>query len=544
MPARYDAIVIGAGHNGLVTAAYLARAGWKVLVLERRAVVGGACVTEEVFPGYKVSTAAYLVSLFQAKVVRDLELRRHGYQVLPKDPAYFSPFPDARYLFMYRDLRRTCQEIAKFSPRDAERFPAYERFVGRLASFVEPLVLQAPPNLPPRSIADWVAVARLGRRAASLPPCALGAIARVFTGSVREVLDHWFESDQLKVALATDGVIGANAGPASAGTAYVLLHHAMGTAAGERGLWGFVRGGMGAIAEALAQAARTHGAEIQTSATVSAVLVAAGQASGVSLDDGRDYRANVIVSNADPKRTFLRLVGREELDPSFAERIEALKCEGSSFKVNLALAELPSYRALPGTAVGPQHRGTTHLCPSLDYLERAWDDAKYGSSSAAPMLEVTIPTVYDPDLAPPGKHLMSIFAQYAPYRLRDADWKEHKDAFVQRVIDVLADYAPNIRNAIEHVHALSPFDLEQEYGMTGGNIFHGDLTLDQLFSFRPLAGWARYATPIKNLYLCGSSTHPGGGVSGAPGHNAAAEILRRHRRWSPNTSLHFPSSSK
>jgi phytoene dehydrogenase-like protein len=527
--SRYDAIVIGGGHNGLVTAGYLARAGWRVLILEQRPVVGGACVTEEVFPGYRVSTAAYLVSLLQARVVQDLELKRYGYQVFPKNPAYFSPFPDGRCLFMYRDLRRTCEEIGKFSSRDAERYPVYERFLGRLASVVQPLLLQTPPNLPPRSIAEWVALAHLGRRLIAMPRAELAALLKMLTGSVREMLDRWFESDQLKVALATDGVIGANAGPATPGTAYVLLHHVMGGVDGERGLWGFVKGGMGALAQALADSAQARGAEIRTNAEVAHVAVEDGRAVGVVLRDGREYRARVIVSNADPKRTFLGLVGRQLLPAGFAEQIESFRCEGTSFKLNLALGELPSYTAFPGTKTGPQHRGTTHLCPTMDYLERAWDDAKYGRPSHEPMLEITIPTVYDPDLAPSGKHLMSIFVQYAPYRLRDGDWKQRKDAFVRREIEVLADYAPNIHTAIEGVHALSPLDLEQEYGMTGGNIFHGELSPDQLSSLRPVLGWARYATPLPGLYLCGSGTHPGGGVSGAPGHNAAREILRRNR---------------
>jgi phytoene dehydrogenase-like protein len=526
---RFDAIVVGAGHNGLVTAAYLARAGWRVLVLERRGVIGGASVTEEVFPGYRVSTAAYLVSLLQEKVVRDLELRRFGYRVFPKEPAYFAPYPDGRYLFMYQDERRTCDEIAKFSVRDAERYPAYNAFIERVAQFIEPLLLEAPPNVPPREPVDWLALARLGRRLLALSPQDVGHLATIFTASARDILDRWFESEELRVALATDGVIGTNGGPSTPGTAYVLLHHVMGGVGGVRGLWGFVKGGMGAVAQAIARAAQAHGAAIVCGAEVARILIRDGAAYGVTLRDGRELRAKIIVSNADPIRTFLHLVGKEHLPPDLAQRLASFKCQGSSFKVNLALSELPSYTALPGTALGPQHRGTTHLCPSLDYVERAWDDAKYGAPSRAPMLEITIPTAYDPDLAPPGKHLMSIFVQYAPYRLREGSWETEKERFVARVIDVLASYAPNIRGAIEHVHALSPLDLEQEYGMTGGNIFHGELSLDQLFFLRPAAGWARYATPVRNLYLCGSGTHPGGGVTGAPGHNAAHEILRRHR---------------
>jgi phytoene dehydrogenase-like protein len=474
--------------------------------------------------------AAYLVSLLQERVVRDLELRRFGYEVLPKDPAYFAPFPDGRHLFMYPDQRRTCEAIARLSLRDAQRYPPYEAFIERAARFGEPLLLEPPPNVPPRQLADWLALGRLGWRLLRRDSPELGRLAQMFTASAREVLDGWFESDQLKVALATDGVIGTNGGPATPGTAYVLLHHLLGGIGGVRGLWGFVRGGMGALSEALARAARTAGADIRTSAEVDHVLVRDGRAYGVALRDGAEYHARVVVSNADPKRTFLGLVGREQLPPEFAAQIDAFKCEGTSFKLNLALGELPSYTALPGTSLGPQHRGTTHICPSLDSLERAWDEAKYGAPSREPLLEITIPTAYDPGLAPPGKHLMSIFAQYAPYRLRAGSWHEERSRFVERVIDLLAQYAPNIRSAIEHVHALSPLDLEQEYSLTGGNIFHGELSLDQLFCFRPVAGWARYTTPIRNLYLCGSGTHPGGGITGAPGHNAARVILHHRAR--------------
>src|SRR5229473_2287036 len=473
----YDAIVVGGGHNGLVTAAYLSRAGWRVLVLERRHLVGGACVTEEVFPGYRVSTAAYLVSLLQERVVRDLELRRFGYEVLPKDPAYFAPYLDGRHMFMCSDLRRTCEQIARFSAHDAERYPAYERFIEQVARFVEPMLLEAPPNLPPRQLGDWLALGKLGGRIMRMRPAEIGQLARMFTSSAHDVLDRWFESDELKLALATDGVIGTNGGPSSPGTAYVLLHHVMGGVGGVRGLWGFVRGGMGALSEALRQSAQAAGAEIKTSAEVAQITVRHGRATGVVLTDGAEYAARVVVSNADPRRTFLGLVERRHLPADFLAQIEGYRCEGSSFKLNLALGELPSYTALPGAGLGPQHKGTTHICQSVDAREHAWD----------------APT---------------------------------KQQFVDRAIDLLASYAPNIRGAIEHVHALSPLDLEREYGLTGGNIFHGDLSLDQLFALRPVAGWARYATPIAGLYLCGSGTHPGGGVTGAPGHNAARQILR------------------
>jgi phytoene dehydrogenase-like protein len=523
----YDAIVVGGGHNGLVTAAYLARAGWRVLVLERRAVLGGACVSEDLWPGYRVSSAAYLVSLFQQRVVRDLELRRFGYQVLPKEPASFVPRLDGRSLFLYSDLQRTCQALAGFSQRDAQRYPAYEAFIERAARFIEPLLLEAPPNLPPRTAHDLAGLARLAWRLTRRSPGQLAELARLFTASVGDVLDDWFESDTLKLALATDGVIGTNGGPGSPGTAYVLLHHMMGGVGGVRGLWGFVRGGMGGLTQALARSAQAAGADLRTGSEVVRIQTRQGRATGVVLANGDEYRARVVVSNADPRRTFLGLVDRPDLPPEFLAQIEAYRCEGASFKINLALGELPDYSAVPGTRLGPQHRGTTHLCRGLDALERAWDEAKFGEPSSEPLLEITIPTAYDDSLAPPGKHILSIFAQYAPYRLRTGCWDAAtRQAFVERVIDQVALYAPNIRGAIEHVHALSPLDLEQQFGLTGGNIFHGDLRLDQLFALRPVAGWARYATPIQGLFLCGSGTHPGGGVTGAPGHNAARTILR------------------
>jgi phytoene dehydrogenase-like protein len=389
------------------------------------------------------------------------------------------------------------------------------------------MLLQAPPNVPPRKPGDFAALSRLGLRLMRMRPAEIGQLARMFTSSARSILDDWFESDELKLALATDGVIGTNGGPSSPGTAYVLLHHVMGGVGGVRGLWGFVRGGMGALSEALRRSAEAAGADIRTNAEVARVHVRDGQAVGVVMADGSEYRARVVISNADPRRTFLGLVDRRHLPTEFLSQIEAYRCEGSSFKINLALGELPNYTALPGTELGPQHRGTTHICASLDTLERAWDDAKYGQPSREPLLEITIPTAYDRSLAPPGKHVMSIFAQYAPYRLAgNGAWDAAtKDAFVNRAVNLLAQYAPNVKGAIEHVHALSPLDLEQEFGLTGGNIFHGDLSLDQLFALRPVAGWARYETPIHGLYLCGSGTHPGGGVTGAPGHNAAHRIL-------------------
>jgi phytoene dehydrogenase-like protein len=530
MTNPYDAIIIGAGHNGLVCAAYLARAGLKTLVLERREVLGGAAVTEPLFPGYRVSTAAYLVSLLEPKIIEELELGRHGLVIDPKDPPYFALQPNGRHFFMWRDMARTQAEIARLSPRDAERYPAYEQMLDRMADIVRPLLLQAPPNVPARTREDRAALNALSRRMAELSPSDLRTFTQIMTGSAADLLDDWFESEELKVALATDGVIGVNLGPRSRGSAYVLLHHQMGSVDGSRGLWGFARGGTGSVSAAIASAARAAGAEIRTEAVVAGVDVRAGRTCGVVLENGEEIRARIVVSNADPKRTFLGLVGASNLSAEFAGQVERYRCEGVSFKINLALGELPNYSAVPGMTLGPQHRGTTHVAPSIDYLERAFEDAKRGNTSDRPMLEIGIPTAYDASLAPPGKHVMSIFCQYAPYSLAETTWEYEKPRFVDRVIDTLAEHAPNIRGAIEGVFAMSPVDIEQRFGMTGGHIFHGDLSPEQLFCFRPFAGWARYATPIRGLYLCGSGTHPGGGVMGASGHNAAAAVIGQLRR--------------
>ncbi len=527
----FDIVIVGAGHNGLVTAAYLARRGLRVMVLERRPVVGGACVTEPVFPGCKVSTAAYLSGLMLPEVIRDLELPRFGYSVMAKDPPSFTPFPDGRHLTLWQDQRRSCEEIARFSRRDAEAYLLYVARLDRLARFVERLLTVTPFNLAGRSGQDLLGLAALVRKILGLPARSLVDLVRIMTQSACDFLEGWFESDALKVTLATDGVIGANGGPLTPGTAYVLLHHCMGEVNGIRGVWGFVRGGMGGLTQALARSAEARGAMVRVAAPVDRILVRDGRATGVALESGEEIPARSVVSNADPKRTFLRLVGPQHLDPEFARAVDRIKMEGASMKVNLALGELPSFRALPGTQVGPQHRATIHLCPSLDAMEQAWDDAKYGRPSALPMLEVTIPTTYDDSIAPAGIHLISIFAQYAPYRLAgDRTWGDIREAIADRVVEVLAEYAPNVKGAILHRHVLTPADLESEYGMTGGNIFHGAMSPDQLFCLRPVAGWSRYRTPIRNLYLCGSGTHPGGGVTGAPGRNAAREILADWRR--------------
>jgi phytoene dehydrogenase-like protein len=520
-----DAIIIGAGHNGLVTAAYLAGAGRRVLVLERRELVGGCAVTEEIWPGYQVSTASYLTSLLQERVIRDLELARFGYRVDAKDPAFFSPFPDGRYLFMWQDREKTLAEIAKFSRRDAAAYPAYEDYLERLSQVVEGLLLTTPPEFPPESLGDFVDYLKLAAKMRGVSPKDMVGLVKIFTQSAVEFLDQWFESDQFKVTLATDAVIGANGGPRSSGTAYILLHHVMGGVGGQRGLWGFVRGGMGGVSNAIAASAKSRGAEIRTNTSVDHIKIKNGRARGVVLEGGEEIDSQLVISNLTPQLTFLHLIDRDALPGDFVDSIRKYRSEGTSCKINLALSGLPNFRALPG-AEGPQHRATMHICPSVEYIERAWDDAKYGHPSQSPLLELTVPTMYDPSLAPQGKHIMGIFIQYAPYTLREGNWDELREPFAYRCLDLIEEYAPGFRDLIIHQQVLTPLDLERRFGLTGGNIFHGEMALDQMFVMRPVAGSARYRTPIRGLYLCGSGTHPGGGVMGAPGYNAAHEILK------------------
>jgi len=527
-PSRYDAIVVGAGHNGLVTACYLARAGLRVLVLERRYVVGGACVTEETFPGYKVSTASYVNSLFHTQIVRDLNLERYGYEVLPRDPSSFTPFPDGRSLMMGPDLERTRKEIAKFSKRDAERYPQYEAMLERVAALVEPTLTMAPPDILRPRLADLRALLTLGLSFRRLRDGA-GEAVEILTGAARPILDRWFESEELKGTLATDAIIGAMASPSMPGTAYVLFHHVMGEAGGTRGVWAYMRGGMGGITQALAGAARNLGAEIRCEAEVQRILVRDGRTEGVALANGDELHASLVVSNADANVTFLELLDRNELPEAFVADVERINYASASLKINVALEELPSFRALPGSEPGPQHRGTIHICPDQDYIERAYDDAKYGRPSAQPVIEFQLPSVVDPTVAPEGRHLMSMFIQYAPYELRDGSWNDQRDAFADRCFAIVDEYAPNFTSSVIDRQVLAPPDLERVFNLTGGNIFQGAMTPGQLFAFRPAPGWARYRTPIRGLYLCGSAAHPGGGVMGTPGYNAAREILRRGR---------------
>ncbi|HMG33515.1 MAG TPA: NAD(P)/FAD-dependent oxidoreductase [Blastocatellia bacterium] len=524
-----DAVIVGGGHNGLITAAYLARAGLSVTVLEKRKVVGGAAVTEEIWPGYKVSTLSYLCSLLQPRIIDDLELGKFGYYLYPKDPAFFTAFPDGQHLFFWQSQKKTVEELSKFSKRDAENYPEYEERLARLAEWVEHLLMTTPPNIVRRKLEDLIALAKIGYSTIKFRDADVLHLIKIMTQSVRAYLDERFESEQIKATLSTDGVIGTNGGPSTPGTAYIMLHHVMGGATGIRGLWGFVRGGMGAISTAIAASAQARGAVIRTSASVSRVLVKNGRAYGVVLENGDEIRARLVISNADPRVTFLKLIEAADLEEEFRAAVDKIRIEGCSMKINLALDCLPDFKAYPGRDVGPHHKATIHVCPSMEYVDRAWEDAKKGEPSTNPLVEITIPTTYDDSIAPPGKHIMSVFAQYAPYSLKDGNWDSMKECFADRCIDALAEYAPNIKDAILHRQVVSPLDMEREYSLTGGNIFHGDMTVDQLFFMRPVAGWARYRTPIAGLYLCGSGTHPGGGVMGAPGYNAAREILRDWR---------------
>lgn len=537
----YDCVIVGGGHNGLVCAAYLAKAGWKVLVLERRPLVGGCAVTEEPWPGFRISTASYVVSLLLPEIERDLKLADHGYKVLTRNPSSFTPTEDGRYLLLGPDREFNRQEIARFSEKDAEAFPRYEALLERVAECLEPVLSETPPDLLPLP-AEWRKVGmRKKLRDARKGWKLYGALRQLgeelpeaielLTGSATAILNRWFESDVLKATLATDAIIG-NFQPISApGTAYVLLHHVMGSAGGARGVWGYVEGGMGALSNAIAEAAGSFGAEIRTAAPVHRILVSPqGRVTGVQLEDGERIEAAVVASCLDARQTFEHLLQGEHLPAPFLDAVRRIDYSSASMKINLVVNELPDFTALPGKeAVGPQHRGTIHIGPTTEYLERAYDDAKYGRPSAHPIVEMTIPTSVDRTLMPDGYHFLSLFVQYAPYHLQEGNWNDCKEEMADRCIAEIARFAPNVPQSIVHRQVLSPLDLERVFGLTGGNIFQGAMPLHQLFSLRPVAGWSDYRTPVRGLYLCGSAAHPGGGVMGACGRNAAGEILRDGR---------------
>jgi phytoene dehydrogenase-like protein len=511
--SRYDAIVVGSGHNGLIAAGYLAKAGKTVLVLERRGIIGGATVTEEPFPGYRLSTCSYVCNLLLPEVVHDLDLKRHGYDVRPFDPQYFVPFPDGTSYMSFLDGSKTREQIAKFSRKDVAGYDAYWAMWDRILERMRPLLLQPAPTWDQieerfsgaQGQADWRTLTRK---------------------SIAEVLDEYFESEQMKAPLSTGGVIGVNAGPLTPGTAYVKYHHLIGSLDGHQGAWGFVRGGMGSIASALAASGREHGVEIATDSEVAEIEIVDGTAQGVRTADGRRYRADVVLSNADPTRTFLGMVGEAKLPADFADGVKRIKVKGSVVKVLMALGELPDFTAMPGTEVGPQHTGGIVINPSVDYLETAWDDCKRGLPSRRPFMDCYIQTATEEGLAPPGKHTMSLFVQYAPYDLAEGTWDERRDEIGRNIIDTLAMFAPNVSGAVEHIQVLGPPDIERIIGITGGNIFHGEILPDQMFGYRPVPGYSDYRTPIDRLYLCGSGAWPGGAVFGAPGRNCAIETLR------------------
>ncbi len=512
MSSNFDAIVIGAGHNGLVAGAYLARQGLKVIILEKRPIVGGAAITEELWPGFRVSRLSYAYSLFLPRIVRELELEKNGLELLSYDPDLFVPFPDGRYMFVWNDDTKTAKEIEKFSKHDAKAYFDYIEFWKNMGWLLGPAAEQPPPP-----IHEFAAMFE--------KPEAQDLLRYLMFSSAKEILDEYFESDEVKAVFAPRGLIGTMVGPMTPGSGYVLGHHVIGGSAGEQGKWGYLKGGMGGLSNAIANSARKFGATIMTNADVSKILVKDKKAVGVELRDGKTLEAKIVASNADPKQTFLRLVGEEHFESDFVKTVKKIKDQGCVVKINAALKEIPEFKALPGKGPGPQHRGITGIGPSIDYLEKAFDDAKYGRPSEKPFLRVTFHSVTDPELAPPGKFTMSIYSQYFPYNLRNGSWDEIREEVGENIINTLAEYAPNVNNAILHKEVLTPLDLERMFSLPKGNIFHMEITPDQMLAFRPVPGWANYRTPIQGLYLCGSGTHPGGGVLGTPGYNAAQAIL-------------------
>lgn len=531
---RWDAIVIGAGHNGLVNACYLQRAGLDVLVLEKNDWVGGAAVSRSLTPGFVYSNCSYVCSLFRPEIMRDLELPRHGLQVIAYEGGAVL-MQDGDFLGNYRDHDAHRREFARFSARDAEAYDRYSRDVTRQCRFIQPLLMRTAPDptsMKPRDLGELL---YLGRKFAGLGPAEMAQTIRFWTMSIADFLDEYFETDVIKAYFALSGIIGTALGPMSPGTAYILLHHYMGEVDGSVGAWGYARGGMGAVTQALAASFQASGGTIRTGAAVDHVLVRNGKAEGVVLAGGEDVRGRMVVSNADVKRTFLTLVDEKDLPETFVRRVRNFKIRGSSGKVNIALDSMPEFPALPRDS--PCLRGDLHFTDSVERMERGYDDWKAGRWSADPFLDVVIPTTLDPTMTSPGKHFMSCFVQYCPPRVEGRDWTDgDRDAFGETVISQIADYSPGFRDRIVHMEVRTPRELEDEVGLTEGNIFQGELTFDQLLFNRPVPGYAQYRSPIGGLYMCGSSTHPGGGVMGAPGRNAAAEILRDLKRGTAHMS--------
>ncbi len=531
---HYDALIIGGGHNGLTTAAYLAKAGKKVLVLERRHLVGGATVTEEIIPGFKFTVFSYVVSLLRPEVIRDLQLPKHGLKILPLESTITPMRDGSDYILRDADHWATVRNLARFSPRDAETYDEYSHTMYFMAKAVKPILSLLPPDPTKYDPRELMPLAKLGKHFLNLDEEHLYTFIKLMTMSSADFLDEWFETDPLKATMSASGIIGTFLGPRSPGTAYVLLHHYMGEIDGVFRAWGFQKGGTGGVAEALASSARSFGAEIRLNAAVDQVIVKGGKAVGVALKNGDEFYAPIVVSSLDPKLTFLKLVDKSHLPDQLVSDIQRFNIKGSSGKVNLALDALPDFTALrtprgqdTPARLRAAYKGAISISPSLDYMERAYDDAKYGNFSQRPYIDMIFPSLLDPDMAPPGKHVMSCFVQYAPYELADGEWTDAKrEAFGDAVIDTLSEYAPNLKSLIIGRQVRSPKDIEDTTGLSQGNIFAGELSLSQLLFLRPAAGWAKYRTPIAGYYQCGSGTHPGGGISSAPGRLAALEILK------------------
>lgn len=516
---QYDTLIIGGGHNGLIAAATLAKAGRKVLLLEKREVLGGAAATEPLFPGFAINTGASDAGLFADEIIKELHLKMHGLEFRDSQVALFAPQPGGDALTLWRDTGKAAADIARFSQRDAERYPAFVAQVNQFGGLLRQMFLQTPPDphdVNMNELVGWGKIALSLRRLGDRP---MMELIRVLPLSIKDYLDEWFESDALKGALAGDGLTGLMQGPFSGGTALMFLYQHSNGFMNRR----TVVGGMGQLAAALASVAQSHGAEIRTGAGVSRIVVEDNVATGVELDSGELIQAQVILSNADPRRTFFDLVGPQQLEPRFMRQVRNILYRGSTARLHLALRGLPRF---VGQGEEGQGRGRVVISPSVRYLEKAYDNAKYGQISEQPYLDITIPSLNDPTLAPAGQHILSITMKYAPYRLRGTDWSEQKDALADHILNTLEPYAPGLCDLMLHQHLITPLDWEQTYGLSEGSIMHGQMTIDQLLVMRPVPGWSQYRTPIDNLYLCGAGSHPGGGVTGAPGYNAAREVLK------------------
>jgi len=527
MAEQKDVVIVGAGPNGLVAACYLAKAGLKPVVVERRNVVGGIAVTEEFAPGFHVSSVLHATGPFLPAIARDLGLERHGLSFIQTEARVFAPAPDGRGITLYGDAARTARELEGLSAHDAKGYLAFQESLGRIGKVLEPLATMTPPSIDDPSFAELWGLLGVGRKFRGLPRRDAFRLLRWGPMAIADLVAEFFDTELLRAAVAARGIYGTFAGPWSAGTSLGLILQAA-TDANAAGPATFVRGGMGKLTQALAAAARAFGAEVRTGSTVARIATRDGAATGVVLSTGEEISARAVVSNADPKRTFLGLVDPVDLDPDFIHKIKNYRAAGALAKVHLALSGPPEFTALKGAGgnASGQLSGRIHIGPEIDYLERAYDAAKYGDFSPRPYCDITIPTLTDPSLAPGGKHVMSVVAQFAPYRLKTGDWKGKREALGDAVVDTIAEYAPNLKGLIAHRQVLTPLDLEETYGLTGGHVFHGEPALDQLFTMRPLLGWAQYRTPVRGLYLCGSGTHPGGGVTGAPGANASREIQK------------------